>query len=102
MQQDYDIISKIGEFYDVNTYARTTSAEMKSDFELHKILINRNANIFTFMCDELRDNAELANIFIDNIDNDIYDRLYIERFLSRRLLYDPSIRYKLSQLRRQK
>ena len=53
------------------------------------------------MCYELRDNAELANIFIDNIDND-YDRLYIERFLSRRLLYDPSIRYKLSQLRRQK
>ena len=102
MQQDYDIISKIGEFYDVNTYARTIYAEMKSDFELHKILINRNANIFTFMCDELRDNAELANIFIDNIDNDIYDRLYIERFLSRRLLYDPSIRYKLSQLRRQK
>jgi hypothetical protein len=102
MQQDYDIISKIGEFYDVNTYARTISAEMKSDFELHKILINRNANIFTFMCYGLRDTAELANIFIDNIDNDIYDRLYIERFLSRRLLYDPSIRYKLSQLRRQK
>jgi len=102
MQQDYDIILKIGEFYNVNTYIRTISAEMKSDFELHKILINRNANIFTFMRDELRDNAELANIFIDNIDNDIYDRLYIERFLSRRLLYDPSIRYKLSQLRRQK
>ena len=97
MQQDYDIILKFGYFDDRDEYNNIMTPDMKLDIELHKKLISNNAHIFRYMTDKLRDNIELAYIFIDNIDTMSNNRIFVEKYLSARLLNDPNIESKLSK-----
>ena len=101
MQRDYAIILKFGYFNNRDEYNNIMTPTMKLDIELHRTLVCRNPHIFRYMQYELRDSVEIACIYINNIINTkiTWDRSFIESTLSARLLNNPYIKSKLSQIR---